>query len=90
MQICQTLGPNLLRRESANDGKGESSFEFVQGLLRKSRTGGRAKTTLGQIEHVTFTQAPGVECRFRQDYAQGVSDATDSDFHVDIITGYNI
>ena len=81
MEVGQDLRAYLVRRELTHDRECDPPFELVQRLMRQAGARSRTDAARRHLELITFAGTPGLQNRLRDNYAQGVSDASDSDFH---------
>jgi len=63
--------------------------ELIQFLMCKSSPRGRPQLVRVELQFIPLPHAPGFEGRFRQDDSEGISDASQRNLHVLIITRYN-
>ena len=86
MKVGQNLRAYLVRRELTRDRKRDRAFEFVERLMRQAGARSRTNTARRHLELIAFTGTPRLENRLRYNYAKGISDTSDNDFHIKVIT----
>jgi hypothetical protein len=90
MQISEYLCPNFSGREATDNCERDATFVFIQCLMRKTTPCRRSNAALRKFQLIAFTHAPLVQRGLRQDYSERVSNASNGQFHVRVITRYNV
>ena len=83
MEVGKDLRAYLVRRELTDDRERDRPLELVQHLVRQAGARSRTDTARRHLELIAFTDTPRLEDRLWNNHAQGVSDASNSDFHVE-------
>jgi hypothetical protein len=81
MQIRQDLRANLRGSELTDYRQSHGASQLIQLLVQKAGSRNWPKTSLIQLQRVSFAQSPCVERRLREKNSEGVSDSTQRNLH---------